>query len=147
MPEPADEMIPTRATLIHRLKNWKDQSSWQDFFDTYWKLIYNIALKGGLSEAEAQDVVQETIISVAKHMPSFQYDPAVGFFKTWLCNMARWRISDKIRKRGRDARRITNQCAIFIGVGDNITVCDQRPHDSAEHEPGGNVRRFHFRTP
>jgi RNA polymerase sigma factor (sigma-70 family) len=104
MPEPADEMIPTRATLIHRLKNWKDQSSWQDFFDTYWKLIYNTALKGGLSEAEAQDVVQETIISVAKHMPSFQYDPAVGFFKTWLCNMARWRISDKIRKRGRDAR-------------------------------------------
>lgn len=100
MPQPADELIPTRATLIHRLKNWRDQSSWQDFFDTYWKLIYNVALKGGLNEMEAQDVVQETIISVAKHMPSFKYDPAIGSFKTWLLNMARWRITDQFRKRG-----------------------------------------------
>lgn len=95
-----DELIPTRATLIQRLKNWQDQSSWQDFFDTYWKLIYHVALKGGLSEAEAQDVVQETMISVAKHMPTFKYDPAIGSFKAWLLNMTRWRITDQLRKRG-----------------------------------------------
>lgn len=100
MLQPADELIPTRATLIHRLKNWRDQSSWQDFFDTYWKLIYRLALRSGLSETEAQDVVQETIISVANHMPSFKYDPAIGSFKTWLLNMARWRITDQFRKRG-----------------------------------------------
>src|SRR5690349_18325202 len=95
-----DELIPTRATLIQRLKDWDDQSSWQDFFDTYWKLIYGVALKGGLTEAEAQDVVQETMISVAKHMPTFEYDPAIGSFKTWLLNMTRWRITDQLRKRG-----------------------------------------------
>jgi RNA polymerase sigma-70 factor (ECF subfamily) len=95
-----DELIPTRATLIQRLKNWQDQSSWQDFFDTYWKLIYGVALKGGLTAAEAQDVVQETMISVAKHMPTFKYDPAIGSFKTWLLNMTRWRITDQLRKRG-----------------------------------------------
>jgi RNA polymerase sigma factor (sigma-70 family) len=100
MAEPMDELIPTRATLIQRLKNWQDQSSWQDFFDTYWKLIYGVALKGGLTGAEAQDVVQETMISVAKHMPTFQYDPAIGSFKTWLLNMTRWRITDQLRKRG-----------------------------------------------
>ena len=95
-----DELIPTRATLLQRLKNWQDQSSWQDFFDTYWKLIYNVARKGGLSEVEAQDVVQETMVSVAKHMPGFKYDPAVGSFKAWLLNMTRWRITDQLRKRG-----------------------------------------------
>ena len=95
-----DELIPTRATLIQRLKNWQDQSSWQDFFDTYWKLIYNVARNRGLSDAEAQDVVQETMISVAKHMPTFKYDPAIGSFKTWLLNMTRWRIIDQFRKRG-----------------------------------------------
>ncbi|MGB7770039.1 MAG: sigma-70 family RNA polymerase sigma factor [Verrucomicrobiia bacterium] len=100
MAEPKDELIPTRATLIQRLKDWQDQSSWQDFFDTYWKLIYGTAIKSGLTAAEAQDVVQETMISVAKHMPAFKYDPAIGSFKTWLLNMTRWRITDQLRKRG-----------------------------------------------
>jgi RNA polymerase sigma factor (sigma-70 family) len=101
MEQSADELIPTRATLIQRLKNWQDESSWQDFFDTYWRLIYNIALKGGLTETEAQDVVQETMISVARHMPNFQYDPAIGSFKAWLLNLTRWRITDQLRRRGR----------------------------------------------
>lgn len=100
MAEPKDELIPTRTSLIQRLKNWQDQSSWQDFFDTYWKLIYGTAIKSGLTGAEAQDVVQETMISVAKHMPTFKYDPAIGSFKTWLLNMTRWRITDQLRKRG-----------------------------------------------
>ncbi len=100
MAEPMDELIPTRATLIQRLKDWQDQSSWQDFFDTYWKLIYGVAIRGGLTGAEAEDVVQETMISVAKHMPTFEYNPAIGSFKTWLLNMTRWRITDQLRKRG-----------------------------------------------
>ena len=95
----ADELIPTRATLIRRLKDWRDQSSWQEFFDTYWNLIYGVAIKGGLNRAEAEDVVQETLISVAKHMPTFQYDPSIGSFKGWLLNMTRWRITDHLRKR------------------------------------------------
>jgi RNA polymerase sigma-70 factor (ECF subfamily) len=95
-----DELIPTRATLIQRLKDWQDHTSWQDFFDTYWKLIYGTAIKSGLTATEAQDVVQETMISVAKHMPSFKYDPTIGSFKTWLLNMTRWRITDQLRRRG-----------------------------------------------
>ena len=100
MPRRVDELIPTRATLLERLKDWQDQSSWQEFFDTYWKLIYGVARKAGLTDAEAQDVVQETIFSVARHMPTFKYDPAIGSFKAWLLNMTRWRIIDQSRKRG-----------------------------------------------
>lgn len=95
-----DEFIPTRATLIARLKNWQDQASWQDFFDTYWKLIYGLARKFGLNDEDAQDVVQETMVSVANHMPNFKYDPQIGSFKSWLRTLIRWRIMDHIRKRG-----------------------------------------------
>jgi len=94
-----DELIPTRATLIQRLKNWQDNSSWQDFFDTYWRLIFTVAVQAGLTETEAQDVVQETMVSVARHMPSFKYNHVNGSFKTWLLNMTRWRIRDQIRRR------------------------------------------------
>ena len=101
MAEATNELIPTRATLIQRLKDWQDQPSWQEFFDTYWKLIHGVALKAGLTEAEAQDVVQETMIAAAKHLPTFEYDPGLGSFKAWLLNMTRWRIIDHVRKRKR----------------------------------------------
>jgi len=94
-----DDFIPTRATLLQRLKNWQDESSWQEFFDTYWKLIYGVARKAGMTDAEAQDVVQETMVAVARHMPKFKYDPAIGSFKAWLLNMTRWRIVDHTRRR------------------------------------------------
>lgn len=100
MRQDRDELIPTRASLLHRLKDWRDNSSWQAFFDTYWKLIYGVARRAGLSDVEAQDVVQETMVSVAKHMPTFQYDPAIGSFKAWLLVMTRWRIIGQLRKRG-----------------------------------------------
>jgi RNA polymerase sigma-70 factor (ECF subfamily) len=99
MPAPADPLYQTRATLIVRLKNWQDQASWQEFFDTYWRLIYGVARKSGMTDAEAQDVVQETMVAVAKHMPTFTYDPKLGSFKAWLLNMTRWRILDEFRKR------------------------------------------------
>ncbi len=103
MDQPADELIPTRTTLLERLKNWRDDSSWQVFFDTYWKLIYGIAIKAGLTKEEAQDVVQETIFTVAKQMPNFKYDRKIGSFKSWLLNTTRWRITDQFRKRGKIA--------------------------------------------
>lgn len=98
---PDDELIPTRATLIHRLKDWQDQASWQDFFDTYWQLIYNVAVQRGVTRPEAQDVVQEVMAAVAKHMPGFKYDPAIGSFKAWLLKLTRWRIIDHQRKHSR----------------------------------------------
>src|SRR2546423_9575172 len=58
--------VPTRYTLLSRLHDWDDAESWREFFETYWRLIYSIAMKSGLNEAEAEDVVQETVICVAK---------------------------------------------------------------------------------
>ena len=104
-----DEPLLTRASLLHRLKDWRDEASWQDFFDTYWKLIHSVARKSGLNEAEAQDVVQETMISVSKQMPEFRYDRNTGSFKHWLLNLTRWRINDQLRKRAPNTAHLSGE--------------------------------------
>jgi len=95
----ADELIPTRQSLLSRLKNSEDQASWQVFFDTYWRLIYSVAMKSGLTDAEAQDAVQETVIAVAKNIEEFQYNPKKCAFKSWLMLLTRQRIIWQLRKR------------------------------------------------
>jgi len=99
-PRPAADAIPTRYSLLSRLKDWGDQESWKDFFETYWRLIYNFAVKSGLTDAEAQDVVQETVLCVAKDIEKFKRDRDLGSFKSWLRNMTHWRIADQLKKRG-----------------------------------------------
>lgn len=94
-----DELVPTRRSLIDRLRDLDDQPSWREFFDTYWKLIYGAAIKAGLSDQEAEDVVQETVIGVARKMPDFRYDPGVCSFKGWLMHVTRCRIADRFRRR------------------------------------------------
>ena len=96
-----EDLLPTRASLLIRLKNWEDQVSWQRFFDTYGPLIYSAARRAGLTDFEAQEAVQATLIDVAKKMPGFQYDPALGQFKGWLLTLTRWRVLDQFRQRAR----------------------------------------------
>jgi RNA polymerase sigma factor (sigma-70 family) len=92
-------LLATRRSLVDRLANWDDRKRWQEFFDTYWKLIYSAARKSGLTDAEAQEVVQETVITVAKNIDKLKYDPAIGSFKGWLLQITRWRVADQFRKR------------------------------------------------
>jgi RNA polymerase sigma-70 factor (ECF subfamily) len=97
--ENVPDLLPTRRSLLSRLRDWDDQEGWREFFQIYWRLIYDVACKAGLGDADAQEVVQETIISVAKQMPGFRYDPARGRFKGWLLQITRRRIADQVRKR------------------------------------------------
>ena len=94
-----DELLPTRRSLIERLRDLDDQASWREFFDMYWKLLYGAAVRAGLSDQEAEDVVQETVIGVARKMETFRYQPAVCSFKGWLMHVTRCRIVDQFRRR------------------------------------------------
>jgi RNA polymerase sigma factor (sigma-70 family) len=94
-----EELLPTRASLLNRLRDWEDQASWRDFFNTYWKFIYGVAIRSGLSDFEAEEVVQETVLSVAKKMPDYVYDPGRCSFKGWLMHVTRLRIMDQLRRR------------------------------------------------
>ena len=95
----SNDFLPTRKSLLSRLKNWDDRASWQEFFDTYGRLIHRTAVMAGLSEAEAQDVVQETVLLVAKKLPNFKYDPDLGSFKNWLGLLTRRRIEKQFKRR------------------------------------------------
>ncbi|MDF1656407.1 MAG: sigma-70 family RNA polymerase sigma factor [Verrucomicrobiales bacterium] len=109
----------TRMSLIERLGDWEDQRSWDDFYQTYWRLIYSVSVKSGLSQDEAFDVVQETVLSVAKQWKKGQqYDPAKGSFKTWLMNITRWRISDQFRKKQRNPAAMNQAGGTPGGDGD-----------------------------
>jgi RNA polymerase sigma factor (sigma-70 family) len=93
-----DDSLLTRRTLLSRLRNLDDQESWQTFFNLYWRLVYNVARKSGLDDANAQEIVQDTVIAVARQMPEFRYDPGRGTFRHWLLRITRRRIIDHLRK-------------------------------------------------
>jgi RNA polymerase sigma factor (sigma-70 family) len=92
------DSLATRASLLGRLRDLSDDAGWRMFFETYWRLIYNVARKRGLADDAAQDVVQETVIAVARRMPEFRYDPAKGSFKAWLLLITRRKIMDHFRR-------------------------------------------------
>src|SRR5207244_2384698 len=129
MPEQTFDLIPTRHSLLNRLKDWSDQASWQDFFDTYWQLIYNVAVKAGLSDAEAQDVVQETVIAVARKIGEFKTAPAHGSFSAWLMQLTRWRIADQRRKRGK-----VGQASRLSGAGEASALISNGTGSTGEIE-------------
>jgi len=130
MVEAKDELIATRTTLLARLKDWGDDSSWQEFFDIYSQLIRNVALKSGLTRAEAEDVVQETMVAAAKHIPAFKYDRKLGSFRHWLLNMSRWRISDQFRRR----KKLTTQLPDDLAdeTGQSSALVDEKTLDIDE---------------
>jgi RNA polymerase sigma-70 factor (ECF subfamily) len=105
MAELKDDSYPTRPSLLFRLKDTQDPRSWQEFNDLYGKLIFGFAIKAGLTEAEAQEVVQDTLIAAAKHLPEFRYNPQRCAFKTWLLNLSHWRVQDQLRKRHKSQSR------------------------------------------
>lgn len=96
-------MLPTRQSLLSRLRDVQDHEGWHEFFDTYWRLIYNVSRKAGLANAEAEDVVQETFIYLSRRMVGFHYDRARGSFKSWLRVVTRSRIS--VRRRSENRRQ------------------------------------------
>ena len=120
------QSLQTRRSLLSRLRDHEDQDSWQTFFDRYWRLLYNVARRAGLDDVDAQDVVQDTVIAVAREIPEFQYDPALGSFKAWLFRILRRRVADHFRKLGRrpaDAG-ITPETLEETGHADAIVMRD-----------------------
>src|SRR6266699_2917415 len=99
--------IQTRPSLLNRLKTGDDTESWQEFYRVYGKLVRDFAVQAGLTDTEADEVVQETTIAVARRLSEFRYDPKVCRFKTWLLNQTSWRIKDQLLRRHPGNWRLT----------------------------------------
>ncbi len=127
--EPMSVSIPTRPSLLRRIKNWQDHASWEDFFNTYSGLIYNVARKCGLNDSQAQDVTQETIICVSKSIRNFKYDPAVGSFKAWLLTVTQSRIDDQFRRNKRLGHHVPLPEETGTGISVPARLVSQAPEE------------------
>ena len=64
-----------------------------------------MSVRAGLNEPEAKDVLQDTMLTVSRKLKDFNYDPAEGRFRNWLCNVTRHHVSRQWRRRQREADR------------------------------------------
>lgn len=122
-----DPTFRTRASLLQRLQENGDDRSWREFFDRYWRLIFSFARRAGLSEADAEDVVQEVMISLARNVKEFRYEPGRGSFKSWLLVVTKNRIIDIRRRQARWSERFEAMAESPTRAGEQEDHCDPNP--------------------
>ena len=93
----------TRASLLLRLRNLGDAEAWSQFVRLYLPLVYEYLRRRGLQDADAADVAQNVLTSIAGAMPGFVYDPGRGSFRGWLLTVTRSRAVEWWQKERRQA--------------------------------------------
>ena len=93
----------TRASLILRLPSADDAEAWREFTAIYEPFVYRFARRGGLQDADARELVQNVMLSVARAVGRWKPDAAKGRFRTWLFRIARNQLIDVINKRQQQA--------------------------------------------
>jgi RNA polymerase sigma-70 factor (ECF subfamily) len=91
----------TDPRLLEAAKDWSNDAGWREFYDRYAPAIRRHACASGLSETEAEDVVQETMMKVTRYLPRFEYDRTVCRFRTWLNQIVNQRIFESLQQRKR----------------------------------------------
>ena len=95
-------MEDTDKFLLQRLGSLDDHEAWQEFFDRYWALIVSYATRIGLSRSHADEVLQETMVSMMRTLPGFNYDRDKGRFRGYLrkvVNRTSYRLLGRERAR------------------------------------------------
>jgi RNA polymerase sigma-70 factor (ECF subfamily) len=82
----------TRVSLLTRLKDGGDADAWLEFVRLYGPVVYGFARKRGLQDADAADLMQEVLRSVARNAERMEYDPTRGTFRGWLYTVTRNKI-------------------------------------------------------
>jgi RNA polymerase sigma-70 factor (ECF subfamily) len=118
------EIPATRASLLVRLRDPRDQAAWTEFVELYAPLVYGYARKQGLQDADAADLTQDVLAAVAGAVGRLDYDPACGSFRNWLFTGVRRRLSNWRRSRKNGVR----------GSGDSAAhrLLEQRPAPEEE---------------
>ena len=94
-------MESTRHSLLARLRQPDAGAAWEQFCLQYGGPILRYARKLGLNEADAADVMQESLLALLRQLPDFSYDPARGRFRNFLLTIVHRQVQGLYRRRGR----------------------------------------------
>ena len=94
----------TRPSLLVRLRDAQDELAWSQFVEIYAPLVYGFARKHGLQDADAADVTQDVLRSMATAAKKLEYDPKRGSFRGWLFRVVRNRLRDFWAGRARQCQ-------------------------------------------
>lgn len=114
-----DESPLTRASLLVQIRDGANHAAWQEFMHLYGPVVYGYARKRGLQDADAADLVQDVLRSVAAAIGRLDYDRNQGTFRGWLFTITRNKVLNFLA-----ARRNRPQ-----GSGDSATnrLLDSQP--------------------
>ena len=123
----------TRPSLLIRVRDPADHAAWREFVEIYRPVILRLAEHKGLQAADAEDIAQEVLVTVAKSVEQWEHDPKRAKFRTWLHCVANNAALDALTRKKPDR-----------GSGDAAleAVLDQR---ESKGGPGSDFLRLEYR--
>jgi RNA polymerase sigma-70 factor (ECF subfamily) len=92
-------MNETRQSLLLRARTG-EESAWKDLTDLYRPLIIGWLNRQGVPAVDLDDLSQEVLMSVVKHLPTFEHSGNRGAFRSWLRTIVCCRTTDYWRAIG-----------------------------------------------
>ena len=110
-------MLTTTETLLKGLAAG-NESRWARFYRDYAPFLENFIIgKYPLSHADAEEVVSDTMIDIAKKMPTYHYDRAEkGAFHSLLEKIAKHKAVDRLRKLKRTSEHLERFAAEPLSI-------------------------------
>ena len=91
----------TTTALLQGLHEAGNEAVWEEFHARYRPIILAVARRLGLSDDDAADVAQETLIRFVQEYRRGRYDRARGRLRAWIIGIARLRVADVYRAKAR----------------------------------------------
>lgn len=115
----------TRSTLIAQVRSSEEREAWDQFVVIYRPVIYRMARRRGMQDADAQDLVQAVLVRVAGAIQSWEKSGPETKFRHWLRRVARNTIATAFSRQPRD---------VGVGGSEMLDLLAEQPGNAADIE-------------